>query len=206
MKWSLPAQQDRYGHIITGMLRLVALVSFGSCNYRYPLVNQNYRTCHKSMTVTQQLTCLLASLWHRFPKFTESDHCNCREIGVSSVRSAPCAALSVAPPCADAVCWALSAAFPDTSSLLALQHQAHSNYSNAALQGIRKIVITRGNVTYITNSFYGYLFKLGQKALWIRDSVQGLGQGSVHLGTWFSGHDGDGLVVGRDDLNDLFQP
>lgn len=166
MKWPLPAQQDQYGHTATGMLRLVALVSFGSCNYRYPLVNQNYGTSHKSMIVTQQLTCLLASLWHRFPKFTESAHCNCRAVGVSSVRSARCAALSVAPPCADAVCWALSAALPDTSSLLGLQHQAHSNYSNAALQGVRKIVITWGNVTYITDLFYSYLFKLGQNTLW----------------------------------------
>jgi len=26
-----------------------------------------------------------------------------------------------------------------------------------------------------------------------------------HLGTWFSGHSGDGLVVGLDDLRALFQ-
>lgn len=166
MKQPLPAQQDQYGHTATGMYRLVVLVSFGSCNYRYPLVNQIYGACHKSLTVTQCLTCLLASLWHRFPPSTESDHCNWRAIGESSVRSAPLAALSAAAPCADAVCWALSAVFPDTSSLLALQHRARSNYSNAALQGVRKIVITRGNVIYITNLFYSYLVKLGQNALW----------------------------------------
>lgn len=166
MKQPLPALQDQYGHTATRMYRLVVLVSFGSCNYRYPLVNQIYEACHKSLTVTQRLTCLLASLWHRFPPSTESDHCNWRAIGESSVRSAPLAALSAAAPRADAVCWALSAAFPDTSSLLALQHRARSNYSNAALQGVRKIVITRGNVIYITNLFYSYLVKLGQNALW----------------------------------------
>jgi len=29
---------------------------------------------------------------------------------------------------------------------------------------------------------------------------------SIHVGTWFSGHGGDGVTVGLDDLRGLFQP